>query len=279
MPGTGQLSTTPLQMLQRSLVNAATGMRSNGKIDVLDLRPLGVLRSTVDAIRNGNPKVAAVLGVVARFALLTYAVHQHVCTFLDLYGLIGKVQAYFLSSITIPQSHPMHRMLLDWIARNTDTRGSSATLHTSRMQVFFDSTTEKDAIELIPNVASSWFRFNGRSFKLDHGPPQMQAVYGKDNKPISGWTAKKDSDITISCYSIGKELDPIKKFLAHVRTEELKESQDETCIYRIGKNPRDGREDPIFVPARNMESGTRNQDKPASRCQDLYFRAVQSLVQ
>ncbi|CAK4030636.1 mitochondrial chaperone bcs1 [Lecanosticta acicola] len=283
MAGNSHLAHTPLRAISDNLYSAATGLRSKDGValGVLDLTPDIAWRNFIDILCRASPRLGRAVLTIGPFAVLAYGLYHHVWQGFRLHTLLDKFTAHFHGRITIPGDHALHGSLLSWMAKNgveTDTRSltvhsiSNQRVHARGSNSIYEEPVQRQELSYVPSVGSNVFYWNGYKLRILREADQTEQLVDSTGQAMRGHTKVRESDITISTYSLfGGDIEIIKAFLDHV--DKTAEPADEvfTRIHRISKYMRDGElwDRPISRAPRGLESVTMEAEKKQNIVQDL----------
>lgn len=256
MPGNSQLSHLPLHAISSSLIRVATGLRTGGKTDILDLTADAVWKNAIAMVRAASPVLEATLTTVGPYILLAYGAYRYIWKGLNVASVLNEVSSRFRASIKIPSHHYLNEDVVSWMAEQEK---ESSTSNSRALTIYGEH-----GLRYTSSANTSWYKFNNRWLKFERGQPLVHVSENRNGQTVS---TQMDPEITISCLSLSTE--PIQAFLTFI-----KKKQDDSLrsnITRINRLAEGACKwaQPINRTSRTLHSVTMEADKKTDLIKDI----------
>lgn len=242
--------------------------------------PAEVLTNFIRILEGASPRLRLLIALSTPWAMLLAAVAGYA----RVWSTINTAKSYLAdslySSITIPDTHPMNKQVLSYVAEQglgnnaralalsmsqVDAKQLSATMQAHYDDIYGygrgprgpqkhrhaeSDEDDKPVLAYVPDVGTYSFWFKYHRFTLVRQPNLRQEM---DIKGKMQWIHTSSAAIKISCFSLFGGAGPIKDFLKYVQDIPTKERT--TTIFRPQQNGSTW-DAGITRPSRNLNAVT-----------------------
>lgn len=210
------LARLPAATMSGVLSRIAAGLRGD-TTDILDLRVDQVCLRTLSMIRTSSPFLDKSLAIGLPIALLGIGIWQHIVILVKLRSGVQQAYSSCLCNLSINGSHRLNKLVCNYLSTQgvgQDSRSLTISAEDSfRYTRVPDDDDDTPSVKYLPaSTTHAWFQFNGNWIKFARAVPEKVA-----RDPFGSLRPALQPEITLSCFSLTGNIQPIKEFLEHLQ--------------------------------------------------------------
>lgn len=252
----------PFTSVQPSLYSVATSLTSSDTAvpKWLTVNPKLALQNGLAVISQTSSSLNTFTGIVFGFASLGAGVYIYIWKNVPLRRAVGWLGSRFIGSVSVASTHPLNKDILTYLEKQglgnqTNSLAlvnpnASPTVSDMLMRMYDAprpmppaprteaqklAETEAEVLEYVPVSGSYIFWHGGYRMTLAR-LEEVTGYYHEDGKFVRTQNGPSDlsrgQTLTISCWSLGAGVQPVKAFLEHVRETTKPAKQNTTTIFR-----------------------------------------------
>lgn len=256
----GNVGLQPLTSMQRSIFSVATSLTSTDTTlpSWLTVDPKRALQNGLAVISGTSSSINTFTAIVFGFGSLGAGFYLYIWRNASLRAAFHWLSSYFVGSVSIASSHPLNKDVLTYLEnKRLGPQANSLALvnpnagptMNDMLRGIYDPRAsppiprpghkhielEPEKLEYVPVSGSYVFWHGGHRMTLDRHE-EVTGFYQDDGKFVRTQNGPSDlsrgQTLTITCWSFGGGVQPVKEFLEHVREATKPAKQNTTTIFR-----------------------------------------------
>ena len=254
----------PLTSMQRSIFSVATSLTSADTVlpKWLTVDPKRALQNGLAVISRTSSSVNTFTAIVFGFGSLSAGFYLYIWKNVPLRAAFNWLSSRFVGSVSIASSHPLNKDVLTYLEnKSLGPQANSLALvnpnagptMSDMLRGMYDPRQtqpipraghkhvelEPEKLEYIPVSGSYVFWHGGHRMTLTRHE-EVTGYYQDDGKFVRTQNGPSDlsrgQTLTVTCWSFGGGVQPVKEFLEHVREATKPAKQNTTTIFRASCN-------------------------------------------
>ena len=275
----------PLTSMQRSIFSVATSLTSADTTlpNWLTLNPKRALQNGLAVIARTSSSVNTITAIIFGFGSLGTGFYLYIWRNAPLRAAFHWLSSRFVGSVSIASSHPLNKDILTYLEskRLGPQVNSLALVNPNAGPTMNDMLRneydprpmppvprpghkhielEPEKLEYVPVSGSYVFWHGGHRMTLTRNE-EVTGFYQDDGKFVRTQNFSSDlsrgQTLTVTCWSFGGGVQPVKEFLEHVREATKPAKHNTTTIYRASCSKKEQRfawDVGVNRPARTVDS-------------------------